>query len=440
MQFNDFPLDHRILKALEIKGFQEVTEIQAKAIGQGLLGKDLLASSKTGSGKTLAFLIPALQRVLKQRALSRKDPRVLILAPTRELAKQVFMQLKWLIANQNIFATLILGGENFNDQVKALKRNPQFVVGTAGRVADHVKGKSLYLNGLELLILDEADRMLDLGFAEELKLIDRCADHRKRQTMMFSATLDSAELHYLTERMLNAPQRISVGDSREQHLDIEQQFYLADHLDHKISLLKKLLENTDNKQVIVFTATREDTEKLSLLLAADGIDSAALSASLTQSQRSNIMNAFSRGQHQVLVTTDVASRGLDLRKVEWVINFDLPKLADEYIHRIGRTGRAGSKGNAASLVGPKDWQSFITIKGILQQSISFSELEGLEGKFKGLKPLKQRALKGAPQKKAKKVAPQNAPKPQKRIRAQEGVDVGHIPMRKKARPVEPEDE
>ncbi|GAC14259.1 DEAD/DEAH box helicase [Aliiglaciecola lipolytica] len=439
MQFKDFPLDHRIQKALEIKGFEQATEIQALAIGQGLLGKDLLASSKTGSGKTLAFLIPALQRVLKQKALSRKDPRVLILAPTRELAKQVFMQLKWLIGNQNIFATLVLGGENFNDQVKALKRNPQFVVGTAGRIADHVKDKSLYLNGLELLILDEADRMLDLGFADELKLIDRFADHRKRQTMMFSATLDSAELHYLTERMLNAPQRISVGSSTEQHKDIEQHFYLADHLDHKIELLKKLLENTANKQVIVFTATREDTDKLSQLLNELGLDSAALSASLSQSQRSNIMNAFSRGLHQVLVTTDVASRGLDLRKVEWVINFDLPKLAEEYIHRIGRTGRAGSKGNAASLVGPKDWASFVAIKGILQQSIEFSEFEGLEAKFKGLKPIKPRSSKGPVQKKQVKPKQTNAAKPKKRIRAQEGTDVGHIPMRKKAKPSESHD-
>ncbi|MDC0602067.1 DEAD/DEAH box helicase [Aliiglaciecola sp.] len=431
--FTDLPLDHRILKSLKTKGFEKPTEIQSLAIGHALLGKDLLASSKTGSGKTLAFLLPALHRVLREKPLSRKDPRVLIIAPTRELAKQVFLQLKWLISSQNVTATLILGGENFNDQVKALKRNPQFVVGTAGRIADHVKDKSLYLNGLELLIFDEADRMLDLGFADELKLIDHCADHRKRQTMMFSATLDSAELHYLTEKMLNAPQRISVGEANAPHLDISQYFYFSDHLDHKIQQLEKLLESTDNKQVIVFTATREDTDKLSKHLSEANYDSVALSAGLTQSQRSHIMNAFSRGQHQILVTTDVASRGLDLLNVEWVINFDLPKHADEYVHRIGRTGRAGNLGNAASLVGPKDWDSFKSIQRFLTQTIEFSELPGLAGKFKGFKSKTAAKPKTVQKtKRSNKKTDAQAP-PKKRVRTIEGVDVGDAPMRRKPR-------
>lgn len=431
MLFNDFALDHRIIKALTLKNFTEPTEIQALAIGHALMGKDLLASSKTGSGKTLAFLIPALHRVLKTKPLSSKDARVLILAPTRELAKQVFMQLKWLISGLPVSATLILGGENFNDQVKALKRRPQFVVGTAGRVADHIKDKSLFLNGLELLIFDEADRMLDLGFAEQLRMIDRFADHRKRQTMMFSATLDSASLHSLTQQILKAPMRISVGKGNEQHKDINQTFYFSDHLDHKIKQLLAVLNTTQNKQVIVFTATREDTEKLSTHINEQGFDSVALSAELTQSQRSNIMNAFSRGQHQVLVTTDVASRGLDLLKVAWVINFDLPKLADEYVHRIGRTGRAGNQGSAISFVGPKDWNSFKAIKRFLQQSIEFSELEGLEAKFKGLKERTSSPANPNGSKPKKKRKPQNNEKPTKRVRMQEGVEVGHVPLKRK---------
>lgn len=433
MLFTDLPLDHRILSALEIKGFKELTDIQAQAIPHGLLGKDLLASSKTGSGKTLAFLLPALQRVLKTKALSRKDPRVLILAPTRELAKQVFLQLKALLGNQHLSAALILGGENFNDQVKALRRSPQFVVGTAGRVADHVKDKSLFLNGLELLILDEADRMLDLGFAEQLKMINQAADHRKRQTMMFSATLDSAELHFITGKMLTAPQRISIGDANEQHKDIEQQFFLADHIEHKEVLLNKVLSLASKQQVIVFTATRSDTDRLAELLNQTGLQSIALSANLAQAQRSNIMNGFARGQQQILVTTDVASRGLDLLNVHLVINFDLPKLADEYVHRIGRTGRAGNKGKAVSFVGPKDWNSFTQIKSFLQQEIVFSEFLGIEAKFKGLKPVPKLVDKKINKSKTvnKKLSQDVAVK--KRIRMQDGVDVGHIPMRKKAR-------
>ncbi len=431
MQFNDLPLDHRIVKAVLGKGFTELTEIQSQAIPHALLGKDLLASSKTGSGKTLAFLIPALHRVFKSKALSRKDPRVLILAPTRELAKQVFMQLKWLISNQSISATLILGGENFNDQVKSLRHNPQFIVGTAGRVADHINGKSLYLNGLELLILDEADRMLDLGFAEQLKLIHRSADHRKRQTMMFSATLDNAELHYLTEKMLSSPKRISIGESNQQHTDITQQFYLSDHVEHKEKLLLKVLSETNDEQVIVFTATREDTDRLAKMLQDSGYQSTSLNAGLAQSQRSNVMNAFSRGQQQILVTTDLASRGLDLLKVQWVINFDLPKLADEYVHRIGRTGRAGNKGSAISFVGPKDWHSFIAIKGFLNQQIEFSQFDDLPSKFKGLKPAKDinRKRRAAKPKKRGQTETQN--KPVKRVNTRAGVEIGDAPMKKK---------
>lgn len=413
-----------------------MTEIQAKSIPVALQGKDLLASSKTGSGKTLAFLVPAMQRMLRNKALSRKDPRTLILAPTRELAKQVFLQVKWLIANQPLSATLILGGENFNDQVKALRRNPQIVVGTAGRIADHLNDKSLYLNGLELLIFDEADRMLDLGFAEQLRMINRFADHRKRQTMMFSATLDNPYINSLTQDILKAPQRISVGAANELHSEISQRFILADHIEHKEKLLTSLLGSEDYQQVIIFTATRADTQRLSDWLNSEGHHSAALSADLNQGQRSNIMNEFSRGQHQILITTDVASRGLDLRKVSLVINFDLPRLADEYIHRIGRTGRAGDEGHAISLVGPKDWTSFVAISRMFRQTFSFTAIEGLEAEFKGFrvnKPGKGKTkAKSGAKKSNQKVA---VKRPAKRIRTTEGKDIGDAPMIRRKKPV-----
>ncbi|WP_416304986.1 DEAD/DEAH box helicase [Neptunicella sp. SCSIO 80796] len=431
MQFSDLPLDHRILNFLNRKGFADATEIQSLAIPHALIGKDLIASSKTGSGKTLAFLIPALQRVLKTKALSQRDPRVLVLAPTRELAKQVFLQLRAMIEGLPLKAALILGGENFNDQVKTLRRHPQFVVGTAGRIADHVKDRSLFLNGLELLIMDEADRMLDLGFAEELKAINRMADHRKRQSLMFSATMDNTELHYLTKTLLKAPQRISIGEANAPHQDIEQRFYLSDHIEHKEQLLKALLAQTPFQQVILFTATRVDSERLAKLLQEWGHKSVGLSGELSQSQRSNIMNEFSRGHHQILVTTDVASRGLDLLHVSLVINFDLPKLADEYVHRIGRTGRAGNKGTAMSLVGPKDWRSFMAIKTFLQQHIEFSQVDGLAAKFKGLAPAKSLNPKHKPGKNAPVKAPRSKNKPVKRIKSAQGVDVGDAPMLRK---------
>ncbi|MDP5133869.1 MAG: DEAD/DEAH box helicase [Paraglaciecola sp.] len=436
MQFTDLPLHHSLLKALDLKGLSEPTEIQQLAIPYGLMGRDLIASSKTGSGKTLAFLLPAVHRALTKPALSRRDPRVLILAPTRELAKQVFLQLKGLLGKQSLRAALVLGGENFNDQVKALKHYPHFIVGTAGRIADHIAGKSLYLNGLELLIMDEADRMLDLGFAPQLKLIDKAADHRKRQTMMFSATLDSAELHHLTQTLLKAPQRISVGSSGEEHTDIQQRFYFADNVRHKEALLSKVITEKTYRQIIIFTATRTDTERLSSLLNEQGMHSIALSGDLSQSQRSNIMNEFSRGQQHILVTTDIASRGLDLLNVSLVVNFDLPKLADEYVHRVGRTGRAGNKGQAVSFIGPKDWSSFVEIKGLLNQSIELSEIEGLVAKFKGPRVPKAKAALGPhdPTKKSVQSEQKKAARPaQKRVNTMQGVDAGLTPPKRKPR-------
>jgi superfamily II DNA/RNA helicase len=437
LQFNELSLHHNILKALAIKDLEEPTEIQRKAIPYALVGRDLIASSKTGSGKTLAFLLPAVHRVLTQSPLSRRDPRVLILAPTRELAKQVFLQLKWLIAKQPLRAALVLGGENFNDQVKALKHNPQFIVGTAGRVADHIIGKSLYLNGLEMLILDEADRMLDLGFEAQLKIINKAADHRKRQSMMFSATLDSAEIHDLTQILLKSPQRVTVGAASEEHKDIVQSFVLADHVTHKEALLSHVIQQKDYRQVIVFTATRSDAERLALLLKEQDIDAIGLSGELTQGQRNNIMNEFGRGKHQVLVTTDIASRGLDLLSVALVVNFDLPKLADEYVHRVGRTGRAGNKGEAISFVGPKDWQSYLRIKAFLQQDIAFSQIEGLVAKFTGLKPIKPKNKTRVAKKTSKKVRDSQSVPSAPRVNTMQGKEVGDAPMMRKPRSSKP---
>ncbi|WP_371378693.1 DEAD/DEAH box helicase [Thalassotalea aquiviva] len=386
MQFAHFNLDRRLLTSVAHMGHETPTEIQQQAIPAAMSGADLIASSKTGSGKTLAFLLPAVHRLIRNRALSKKDPRVLILTPTRELAKQVYAQLRAVTAGTQFKSALILGGENFNDQVKVLDKNPDFVVGTPGRVADHLAKGLFYLNGLELLILDEADRMLDLGFADQLKQINQAADHRKRQTLMFSATLDHDQVEEFAQDLLNKPKRIAIGAINSEHSDITQRLYLADNVEHKEALLEHFIKHENIHQLIIFTATRVDTERLATMLNAKGIDSVALSGELKQGDRNRIMEGFAKGLQKILVTTDLASRGLDLVNVSHVINFDLPKHSEEYIHRIGRTGRAGAKGDAISFVGPKDWQSYLNISALLQQRFSFSEVEGLTAKFKGLKP------------------------------------------------------
>ncbi|UXK07244.1 DEAD/DEAH box helicase [Shewanella putrefaciens] len=435
MQFTDFSLDQRLLQSLKHMGITAPTAIQEQALPIALAGKDLMASSKTGSGKTLAFLLPALQRVISTRSLSKRDPRVLILLPTRELAHQVYSQLRLLVANTQYKAISVLGGENFNDQAKALAKEPHFIVATPGRIADHLEQKHLFLNGLELLILDEADRMLDLGFAPQLKTINEAADHKRRQTLMFSATLDHSEINDIAATLLKNPAHVAIDASHSEHNDIHQRIFLCDHLDHKEALLTRLLQDETHKQVIVFTATRPDTERLAAKLSTQGFATAALSGDLKQAARNQIMDQFARGQQQILVTTDVASRGLDLLNVSLVINFDMPKFAEEYVHRIGRTGRAGAKGDAISLVGPKDWDNFKKVQIFLRKTFEISVIPGLEAKFSGLKKLsKQTPIKrvaktstSAGKTKAKTV---KAP-PSRDKRFITGVDIGDAPMRRK---------
>ncbi|MFH7586268.1 DEAD/DEAH box helicase [Oceanimonas smirnovii] len=417
--FRDFGLDIRLIRALDHQGLEHPTDIQQEAMPVVMAGFDLLASSKTGSGKTLAYLLPALQRLMKSRALSKRDPRALILAPTRELARQVYVQLRSLCGSHFNIA-LLLGGENFNDQLKALRRQPDVIVATPGRLANHLDSRSLMLNGLELLILDEADRMLDLGFAPQLERIHQAADHRRRQTLMFSATLDHTETNAMAAKLLNAPKRVAIGAAHAEHKDIEQRFMLGDHLDHKQALLDHLLASEAYQQAIIFTATRADTERLAERLQQQGLTTAALHGDMSQAERNRIMDAFARSQYKVLITTDVASRGLDLLQVSLVINFDMPKQPEEYVHRIGRTGRAGASGAAISLVGPRDWDAFKRVEAFLQRNIRFSHIEGLQGKFKGLRPVRKAQSKPG----GKKPAPYKGKK-------------GQTPARAAAKPVSP---
>ncbi len=435
MQFSDFGLESRLISTVEHLGFTAPTEIQQQAIPAAMKGHDLIASSKTGSGKTLAFILPALQRLAKNRALSKRDPRVVILTPTRELAKQVFSQLRLFTSNTQFKAVLILGGENFNDQVKVLEKDPHFIVATPGRLADHLTQGHFYLNGLELLILDEADRMLDLGFAKQLTQINNAADHRKRQTLLFSATLDHAQVNEFAQELLKKPKRIAIGGAFTEHNDISKRFYLADNLEHKEALLQNFLKNEIYQQVIIFTATRSDTERLANILVKQDLSAVALSGELNQGQRNQIMEGFSKGHHKILVTTDLASRGLDLVNVSLVINFDMPKHAEEFIHRIGRTGRAGSKGDAIAFVGPKDWLSFKNVEGLLEQTISFDKVDSLQAKFKGLKPKKAKAKKSETN--ANKAIRSKTSKTKKATKKVFHVaqDVGDMPIIKRKQPL-----
>lgn len=427
----DIPVHHQIVSYLSKSGFTTLTDIQSKTLLPALSGQDVMACSQTGSGKTLAFLIPSLHRLLTHKALSRQDPRALILAPTRELAKQVFVETKKATSGSRLSCAFIVGGENYNDQAKVLRRSPDIIIGTAGRIADHLNSKHFFLNGLELLILDEADRMLDLGFADALMAINYCANHRKRQTLMFSATLDSPSITMLASKLVNNPAKVNIGLSTEQHENIAQTFYYADSVEQKNKLLSLVLNENEFNQAIVFTATRDDTKRL-----ADELNeinnprcsALPLSANLNQQQRSNAMSTFQAGQFSVLVTTDVASRGLDMPKVGLVINFDLPKQADEYIHRIGRTGRAGQLGAAYSFVSRRDWASFVSIKSHLDYNIECRSHPSELSSFRGIKQSSLKS-KNRVSNKTRKSSQLKAKKPS-RINTQAGVDVGDIPIKR----------
>jgi superfamily II DNA/RNA helicase len=433
--FSELPIDHRIVKNLSTAQLSDLTDIQAQAIPHALLNKDILAASKTGSGKTLAFVVPMVNRLLTQRALSKADPRALILAPTRELAKQVYGVVRQIVANTTLQANLIVGGENYNDQAKLLRKNPHIIVGTAGRIADHLNDKQLFLHGLELLILDEADRMLELGFVEQLAIIHSQADHRKRQTMMFSATIEQAQIKEMTTVLLKSPQKISVDASNKPHKDITQIFYFSDGVSQKDEQLSKILRIVNQEQAIVFTATRTDTQRITDLLNTLHLNAVALNGELLQNQRNQVLQDFSKGRFSVLVCTDLGARGLDISNVAQVINYDLPKFPEEYIHRIGRTGRAGRQGSAASLVGKKDWLSFQAIKANYLDDVNFGAVDGINTRFTGIKARPKKVLKKVYSKPAKIV--KKAPKATtKRINTMGSVDIGHAPIKRQAKKIE----
>lgn len=442
MLFSEFDLDSRLMKSFGHFGYEQTTDIQARAIPEAMAGKDLLASSKTGSGKTLAYLLPAVHRLYTRKALAKRDPRVLILVPTRELAKQVYATLRTLIAGTRYSSVLILGGENFNDQQKSFQKEPHFVVATPGRMADHLKQRHVFLEGLEMLILDEADRMLDLGFAADLRVINQAANHRRRQTLFFSATLDNTDVNELAQELLYEPVRVAIGQSQDEHSDIKQHVYLCDHLDHKQALLEHFIETLTFKQAIVFTATKQDTVRLAELIATWGITTGSLNGDMNQSARSKVMDDFARGKFSVLVSTDLASRGLDIASVSHVFNFDIPKPAEEFVHRTGRTGRAGFKGDAISLVGPKDWFNFKDVEAFLKRDFETSTVQGLEPSFTGI------AQKRAPQKqahvkkkeKAKSAGDKKKPSARKKVVFHDNQQQGFEPFKLPKKVLLPNDE
>jgi superfamily II DNA/RNA helicase len=377
MSFESLGLAPALVSAVTEAGFTEPTSVQARAIPLALAGHDLMVSSQTGSGKTAAFMLPALNRQLTASPLRSPGVRVLVLTPTRELAQQVAdatrvygKALSWLRT------TTVVGGMPYGAQLKALSRRVDVLVATPGRLLDHVQSGRVNLSEVETLVLDEADRMLDMGFIDDIEAIVGRTP-ATRQTLLFSATLDGT-IAKLASKMMRDPQRIEIAGQKEKHANITQSLLYADDMSHKMRLLDHLLRDVAVQQAIVFTSTKRAADDLSNTLADQGFGAAALHGDMNQRQRTRTLGMMQRGQVQILVATDVAARGIDVQGISHVINFDLPMQAEDYVHRIGRTGRAGRDGLAITLATHAERHKIRTIERYTEQTVPVQVIAGLE--------------------------------------------------------------
>lgn len=377
MSFQELELHSSILQALEEEGYTTPTEIQVTAIPKVLAGRDLRASAQTGTGKTAAFILPALQLLMVPSKIRARGPRVLILVPTRELAVQVMKKAVTYSKHMSRIKTVcIYGGTPYPIQNRELSQPYEILVATPGRLIDHLERGRIDLSRVEMLILDEADRMLDMGFIGPVEQIAD-ATPATRQTLLFSATMKGSVLK-LSERLLRDPDEISIHADHSKHEDIDQRLMHVDNVNHKLKLLDHLLKDATLNQAIVFTATKRHADELVDILIEGGHDAAALHGDMNQRQRTRTMERMRMGKIAVLVATDVAARGLDVQTVSHVINFDLPQSAEDYVHRIGRTGRAGAKGVALSFVSARDRHLMKAIEQFTGHRMTPCTIPGLE--------------------------------------------------------------
>ncbi len=382
--FADFSLDESLQQALETLGFTAPTPVQEQSIPAALEGKDLLVSSQTGSGKTAAFLLPTLNALagqetfvpFKERMKAVTQPSILVISPTRELAQQVCQDAIAFVRHmKGVRVAAIMGGMPFGKQIQQLK-GAQVVVATPGRLLDLVNRRQIKLDKVESLIVDEADRMLDLGFSEDLEAISDLAANRK-QTLMFSATF-APRIINLAERMMNDPQRIAIETGHSTNTDITQTLHWTDGFEHKKKLLTHWLSEEDMDQAVVFASTQEDTDMLAEELAEAGLSVVALHGAMPQTVRNRRLRSIREGRAKILVATDVAARGLDVPTISHVINFGLPMKNEDYVHRIGRTGRAGRTGKAITLATYRERGKIRALEDYLDARLEVSEIEGLE--------------------------------------------------------------
>jgi len=378
MSFNDLNLNPSILKAIADSGYTTPTPIQSQSIPLVLAGHDIMASAQTGTGKTAAFILPTLQRLGVPAVVQGRGPRVLILTPTRELASQITDAAIKYGRHLRFKMGSILGGMPYPPQNKLLSQSLDIMVATPGRLMDHMERGRVDFSRLECLILDEADRMLDMGFIDAVEKI-AAATPATRQTLLFSATLDG-NIGKLAQRLLKQPKRVQVADNKAKHENISQRLHYVNDIAHKNRLLHHFLDDADLSKAIVFTSTKRQADSLAKDLHAKGYAAAALHGDMNQGARNRTIKNLRSNAVRLLVATDVASRGIDVAGISHVINFDLPKSAEDYVHRIGRTGRAGANGIAISFALRSDSSNVRDIERYTGQSLTPHIVPGMEPK------------------------------------------------------------
>ncbi|RDJ00019.1 RNA helicase [Dyella solisilvae] len=375
MSFESLGLAPALLRALAEQGYANPTPIQAAAIPVVLEGADLLAAAQTGTGKTAAFALPLLQHLSQGAPATTRRPRALVLTPTRELAAQVHDNLRDYGKHLRISSTTIFGGVSMGPQMQALRRGVDVVIATPGRLIDHMQQRSLDLSGIEVLVLDEADRMLDMGFLPALKRI-LAALPRRRQTLLFSATF-APPIKALAMQFMHEPREVSVTPPNTVATTVTHHVHPVDAA-NKRELLLHVLSQDSRRQTLVFSRTKHGADKLVRYLETAGMRAAAIHGNKSQNARTRALSDFKTGRITVLVATDIAARGIDIDQLPIVINFDLPMVAEDYVHRIGRTGRAGADGMAVSLVSHDESGLLRDIRKLLKQDIAVSEVPGFE--------------------------------------------------------------
>ncbi len=405
MDFKSFNLNPKIIAGIEAAGFTQPTPIQIQSIPKIMQHRDVMGLAQTGTGKTAAFGLPILHQLMQGR---RGCVRALIIAPTRELAEQIHTSISQLGRQTGLRSVTIYGGVGINPQISKLKRGVEIVVACPGRLLDHIKQSTIDLSQLDVLILDEADRMFDMGFLPDIRRIIKCLP-TKRQTLLFSATMPKA-IRHLAKELLTNPETVQVDTVAPAETVSHALYPVPQHL--KTDLLLKLLQQTDTESVLVFTRTKHRAKRLGEKLVKSGYRAASLQGNLSQSRRQGALDGFRDGRFQILVATDIAARGIDVSQISHVINYDIPDTADAYIHRIGRTGRAARSGDAFTLASNDDNMMVRTIERALGAPLERCHLDGFDYSVPAPKRTTQPARRPArstqrPKSQRNKVKPQS---------------------------------